>query len=214
MRRVGRVLVLLDGHVRRRADRDPAARAQAAVVVARELRDPEIEQLDRVRVVLGRDHEDVARLQVAVDHAGRVRVLERAAQLQDDVQRAVLAELAALGAQVAVERMPLEVGDHQEQLAVVERAEAVDREDVVVAQARRRLGLALEPQPDARVLRIRRQQHLDHLAQVREALVLREIDRAHAALRELALDHEPVDPPPDQVVSRLAHRFPATGPVR
>jgi hypothetical protein len=162
------------------------------------LGDAEIEQFRQIGIITRRDDEDVSGFEIAVDDAARVGVVERVADLHDEVERAVRRESATSLVEVHVERFAIEERDHHEELAVLERAEVVHAQDLVVLEQRGGLGLAAKPPADHRVPGIRRQQHLDHLERVRQLLVAGEVDHAHASLGELLLDAEREDRLSDQ----------------
>jgi hypothetical protein len=131
-------------------------------------------------------HDDVRRLEVAVDDAVLVRVMDAARHLLD--QREDRAKLNALLEQEPAERLPLdELHDEEHPTAFLARV--IDRDKVRVRQAGRRLRLALEP-PAHRLVRRR---HLLHHLEGHRAIQIavdRAVDDGHRALAEHRLDVE------------------------
>ena len=164
---------LLRGHVGQRPDDVAGARQRR---VARQVGDAEVGQLRRraggARAV-GDDH--VLGLDVAVDDAAAVRVLERVGEREADPQHVAVGQLA-LGGEL-VERAPAhELGHEVARVAVLARVE--DRHDPGVVEprggqrlARRPLGRGARHPAD--------RDHLDGDVAV-EALVDRRVDRPEA----------------------------------
>ncbi len=125
-----------------------------------------------------------------MDHAQRVRGLERPAHVHRDVDRAIGKDAAAPGEDLG-ERSALHVLHHDEVHAVV-RARIEHRDDVRMPDARRGLRLATEPHHEAVVVGELRRQDL-HGHGPAEHRVGAEEDLGHAAAAELTLD--PVSPP-------------------
>ena len=149
------------------------------------LRDAEVDDLHEV-LVLALQEEQVLRLDVAVDDALRVRGGERRRGLRGDPQDALLGQLR-LAREALGERLALEELHHDERAAVVGVAEVGDVDDVLVADRRRELRLLLEARDDRFALRVLLEQHLDRDA-LADQRVRRLVDRAHAALADLARD--------------------------
>ncbi|MEJ7728147.1 MAG: hypothetical protein WKG00_02935 [Polyangiaceae bacterium] len=158
--------------------------AERGAATAEDLRHPEVEQLDHLLVV-GARQEDVLRLEVAVEDSLLVRAAQRPRRLGDDGRRRAHAELAQ-AAQAAAEVLALEQLHDDERGATLD-AVIEDLHHVRGAQARRRLGLALEAGTPvrrlgrARVHELHRHRPLQH--QVRGAP-----DRPHAAARQQVLE--------------------------
>ena len=177
---------LLRAHVRRRTEHD-AERRQLGIATAGALGDAEIEHLDEVRCSSGRGDDDVVRLEIAMDDAAVVRLLEGAADLtQDQIhslrkQRAVLQDLS--------ERLAAQKLHGDEQIPVVGLPEVEELDGVGVLELSDRAALALEP---LRVLIARRdigEQDLDRdLAADSAQDLLGQIDPAHTALGDQAVD--------------------------
>ncbi len=162
----------------RRAETDARRGHARRVVVAHGQRDPEIR--DEGLPVL---QEDVGGLDVAMDDAVPVRVVDCRRDLADEADRIGNGDVP-LAVQSVSERAPGDEGHH-----VVRRAvdlAGVDKaEDVRVLETRDRLNLAQEP-VDADVRRDVGVDHLDRdLALVLQ--VVRQMDGRHAAAPELAL---------------------------
>src|SRR5262249_35034855 len=124
-------------HVERRADDRAVLREHRLLVDL--LREAEVRDL-RMAVVV---EQDVRGLQVAVDDALAVRVVDRAADLHDDVEDALAAELLAALAE-DVEGVALDQV-HREVVKSLVAPDLVYRDDVRMLETRGRLGLALEP---------------------------------------------------------------------
>jgi hypothetical protein len=93
--------------------------------------------------------QEVGGLDVAVDEAAGVRVLERGRDLAPDVGR-LRRRAAGTGVEEAAQAAPLEqLEDHERDLVV---APVVDRHDVGVVQGRGDLGLGAEPPEEAPVV--------------------------------------------------------------
>ena len=145
------------------------------------LRDAEIEHLHDAAI----GHEDVRRLQVAVDDAVRVRALEGPRHRHEELDERARREL--LLAQLR-HRLALEVLEHHERQALV-LADLVDRDDVLERAARRRARLDHEAADDVRI--VLEQELEGDLAA--ELGVAREEDLAHAAACDLADQPEAAD---------------------
>ena len=203
---VGATLALLGRHVRRRAEHEPGARAVRAegALVAGQLGDAEIEELDEVLVAAARRQDDVVGLEIAVDDAGLVRRGERIRDLERDRQR-------PLGRQRRLGPDHLRQGDPRQVLhdevdepiaaarAGLDHAVVDDVDDVRVADRVDRLGLGEEPGDDVLVRRELGVKDLegDLLA---DARVLRKIDGSHPALAQLLGDQIVADGLPDEAV--------------
>ncbi|MNS73448.1 hypothetical protein D3C72_1068910 [compost metagenome] len=148
-------------------------------------RHAEVHQLDAAVV----EQNDVVRLDVAVDDAVGVGVVQGAADLGADVDELLDAEGLA-HVDVVLEGLALEQLHHHEvALAFLEVVE--DADDVGVLELAGRLGLALEARDDVFFLvglhQPAHRQLLDgHLAA--EPVILGEVNHAHAAPTELAED--------------------------
>ncbi|KGC15701.1 hypothetical protein DM48_603 [Burkholderia gladioli] len=164
-----------------------AGRARARVAGAG---DAEVEHLGHA---VARDHH-VARLEIGMHDAARVGTLQRARHALD--QRPGLAKRHARGP-LADQRAQVGAVDvlhgHEDDGAVL--VEIVDMDDVIVGQALRAAGLAL--QRDQRI-GMAPELVVEHLhghegiavACLDLALVARQVDHAHAAAAELALEQE------------------------
>ncbi len=168
---------LLGTHVRRRADRQAGARQLLGLG---HLGDAEVGDHCPAFVV----DQNVARLDVAVDHAAAVRIAERAGDLaQDglhhrDGQRSQLTDDRVEGATLDVLHHEVE-----QMLAVTNR---VDRNDVGMAERRGGLGLTPETLDPVAEAQHRRHDLDGDLAVERD--VMREIHRRHPAATKLAGD--------------------------
>ena len=132
--------------------------------------------------LLARDH-DVRGLDVAVDDAARVAVLERVGDLDPDVHD--LAEVQRLVPDQPQQVRALRDGHHEEERALV-TPEVVDRHDRGVVHLGDELRLALEALLDLG-RQVRRGDELDRDLAV-EQRVARAVDDAHAAAAELPED--------------------------
>jgi hypothetical protein len=181
---------LLGAHVRGRAEGRTRGRAQCVELPAQVLGDAEVEDLDDGIVgaqeglvgrgaARGADQEQVARLDVPVQDAEGVRLVQALARLDDDGQRGTRAE-APLAVEPRGEAFPLEqLHDHVRgtvaHLAVIEGAHDVGAVDLgrghgLAVQTRRQGGLPLGE---------RRIDELDGNLAL-EPLVARRPHRAHA----------------------------------
>ncbi len=147
---------------------------------------------DLHRAVL--EQEDVAGLDVAVDHALPVRVAERVEDLRHDAHDLGVGE-ALVPLECGLEVAPLDVLHRDERGAVV-LVEVVDRDDVGVVEPAGGLRLAAEARDDRRRVlagqlvaadRLQRHPALDHR-------VVRLVDDAHRAAPERAPDLVPAEP--------------------
>ena len=132
--------------------------------------------------------QDVLGLDVAVNHAVAVGVVERPGDLAGDAHRVVHRELLLAGDPVA-ERLPLDVRHHvvdQWPRSIGDRTGVEERQDVGMLQLGGGPDLGEEALGAELGGEIGMQQLDRHLAVVLE--VVREIDRGHAARAELALD--------------------------
>ena len=145
--------------------------------------DAEVHQLGPRLPVLGDLH--VLRLDVAVDDAARVGVVERLAEVGADLADLAVAERAVVG-EPGQGRALDQLGD--EQGVAVLLAHLVEGDDAGVVEPRRRLGLAQHPPPGLAAL-------LDRLDRDRalEAAVPGLVDDAEAAAADAALDQEAVE---------------------
>src|SRR5262249_24847237 len=175
---------LLRGHVRRRAEPGPGLRQVGERLVAR---DAEIHQLHAA----GARHHDVGRLDVAVDDAAVMRVIERARDLHGDDRGDVEGEPAAPLEEV-VEVDALHVLHHDEQRAPL-LVEVVDVDDVFVLELGEGQRLPLEPDDELRVDRHGRLERLDGDGAV-QRLLDGLVDDRHAARGDLRQDPAVSDP--------------------
>ena len=150
-----------------------------------DLGDAEVEDLHDVALAVAFDQHDVLRLEVTVDDAGGVRVLERAQHLAHDAERARRGHWS--GADRVGQRLAGEELHHQEQRALAGAPEVRDGDDVRVSEAARRLGLALEAAGELFLAAELGQEDLDGEIAPHHG-VLGAIDRAHAADADAADD--------------------------
>ena len=170
---------LLRRHVRDRAD-CRVARGQAARdsrgIVGDELREPEIEDLQ----VSELRHEEIRRLQIAMDDARFVRRGESVGEFDREIEKSFVVEAEAVAQRVALEEL------HYEEWLAVDFVDLVDRADVRMIERRRRAGLALQTLDRRRIMQ-RLRNHLDR-HHPPEPCVFGFVDHAHAALAELLDD--------------------------
>jgi hypothetical protein len=168
----------------------------------------------------GLGDEDVARLDVAVHHATRVRVGQRVAQGDADEQDVAVGE-GALGDEVGQRRPADQLRDEVDRARVAPRLE--ERDDARVPQAGGREALALGPRGGRSVV------HGDplHRDGAPEMLVARHPDHAEATraepvLEPVAAEHpDPAEPRLGAVRARAGgrvvdglHRLPGFGGAR
>ncbi len=169
----------LAGRRSRRRNRLPRLGRPARL--AERLAQPEVRQEHPV----GALEQDVARLHVAVDEPLRVRLVERARDLAQDVERPGRVE-PALPQQHPAEVLALRQ-PHREEEHPVGLARVVDRQDVRVFQGRGEPRLAQEPLPEVLVVGELRRQDLQR-DPAPEVDVFRQIDDALAAAAQHRLD--------------------------
>jgi hypothetical protein len=138
----------------------------------------------------------VLRFDVAVHDAHPVSRVERRAELGDDLGGSAGRQWAALLEQRPQVAARDERHD-QVQGAVLGLAGIMDRHQVRVRKRRHPGDLAQESLPEALVGGQHRRQHLDHVG-ARQPGVVREVEDAHPASGELALD-----PPAGEDLARL-----------
>ena len=131
--------------------------------------------------------EDVLRLDVAVNHAPGVRVVERQRDLLQQA-RGIERRQRSLRCETLGQRLAVDVPHHEEDDAVL-LVGAVDGDDVGVRELCRGPGFAQEPVAHSRRLGQMRGQHLDRDFPVKIDID-REIDDAHPAATELSQDLE------------------------
>src|SRR5262245_65027243 len=116
-----------------------------------------------------------------MDDAGAVRLVERVAHLDGNLQRLILIErspVAALG-QAFGQGLAFEILQHEKVDALV-MADVEQRADVRMVQRRDRAGLAVEAFAQPGVGRKRRGKHLDGHGAI-EPRIARAVDLAHAS---------------------------------
>ncbi len=187
---------LLGSHVARRAEQRAVDRLREAVALIGELGDAEVEQL---RPIAG-EHEHVVGLEIAVVDAFGVRGGERACDAEPDRARFGLAQRAARDPRL--QRFAVEQLHCQERAAVVGVAEVEHLDDAGMAD---RADRACFGEEAADRVGTRRQVGAQdfHRGGTREQLVLRAIDRAHAAGAQLF-----GDPVTTEHLTDEAHRRP------
>ena len=170
---------LLRAHVLRGAEREPGLGDPVAAGLAHRERDAEVGH-HRLAVL----EEDVLGLEIPVDHAVPVRVIERVGAGDGDAEGVVHRELL-LPLEPGAERFPLHERHHVEEmpvgLAAVEQGEQIG-----VLEIRRDLDLGEEPLDAQHRTELGIQQLERHGTVV--AQIAGEIDRGHAAGADLALD--------------------------
>ena len=170
---------LLRRHVLGRPADEPGHRERRPLVLD-ELGDAEVADLHVLApLVVLHDH-DVLRLQVPVNHAVVVRLLEREQHLPDEVPDAPRGEGGLLVDDLEQVGPVEELHRDVERRAVVLLAVVEDLHGVRVREAARRAGLAMEAPLDLRVGRHVRVKHLQGDLSV-EVGLRRRVDRAHRA---------------------------------
>ena len=149
--------------------------------------DAEIDQAG-ARLAIDFFHQHVGRLDVAVDHALLVRVLDAVADLQEQIQAPTQRQRALLA--VARDRLALDVFHHQPGAAQFVGTGIVDERDGRMAHLRQGLTFHLEMGALACVQAGVVDQFDGHLALIGAVGAMGEIDLAHAAVPE-----QPVDRP-------------------
>jgi hypothetical protein len=180
---VARELCLLGAHVLRRPDQLAVLGEERALgeTLGRRLGDAEVDDL-RHRPVVPHGHQDVARLDVAVDDGLLVGVLEPFAHLHEQLEpgpRAQPLPVAVVGDGHAVH-----VLHDEERTAVLRGARIEDARDVGMVHHRERLALRLEPRDD--LLRLQSAAHdLQRDPPADRAQLVSQVDLAHPALADL-----------------------------
>ena len=155
-----------------------------------DLGDAEVEHLDEVGAALALDEVDVLRLHVAVDDPVAVRGAQPLRDLHQDRARAVPVHRARL-LQPLPEVLAVQVLHRDEHQPLGRLAEVRDVDDVLVADARRALGLLQEPGDQIGPARQVLEQDLERDLLL-DQRVLGLVDRAHPALADLADDAVPL----------------------
>ena len=145
------------------------------------------------------EEHDVLGLEIAVEHAGVVRLREGGERLRQDVHDPIVRERPLLferGEQIApVEELHRDVEQPVRLLAVVE-----DADQVRVIEARDGLRLAVEAGAEGGVGRDLAVHHFDRDGALERCLA-RAVDGSHRAGADEALDHElSADRPPDEAI--------------
>jgi hypothetical protein len=195
---------LLGRHIGGRPQGPPGGGQGRGVEV---LGDPEVGQLD---LALCGDHQ-VRRLEVAVDHALLVRVVQRVADLDGQVDHLAPGERAALAEDV-VEGHPVDVL-HREIRGPAVPPEGQEADDVGVAELLEDRGLATEALVGLALLAGLAADDLDGGGPARR-LVDRPIDHAHRAGAEDRLDPERTEVFADHDSDPANANRPAVGPGR
>jgi hypothetical protein len=182
---------LLGGHVER-CPQDEARLRQGRPLVERAPGEPQVGELRRPRAI----EEDVLRLHVAMDEAAPLGVRQRLEQRVGEPQDLILRQAPPAAGQELLERAAL---DELERDVVAARGAVVPlvdhRHDVRVVQQRGGLRLAQEAQDELAVDRQVGGEDLERHGAV-EAHLPGEVDLAHGARAERALDHEARDAEP------------------
>ncbi len=139
-------LELLGSHIRGRTD-DIRLLRQGHRRLAR-LRDPEVDELDRLGVVEPPADEEVLRFEIAMDDSSGVGFREPVARLERERHRLRGRERTDAAEAIAY-RLPFEQLHHDERLARGETPEVEDLRDVLAREPRDDAPLALEARDDA-----------------------------------------------------------------
>ena len=145
-----------------------------------QLRQPEVQNLDLAALV----QKDVGGLDVTVNDAERVRVLEGVGHLHANIQH--LIEPQGLLGNPLPQRCPFQQLHDEERLVAV-ATDVVQRADVRMIERRRGARLALETVERGRILRQPGRQEL-HRHLPAQASVLGPIDDTHPAFADLVED--------------------------
>ena len=133
-------LTLLRRHVLRRSEHRAGRGQHEALfeIAEQDLREPEVEHLDDLAVRMIREHQ-VVRLEIAMDDAREVRVVQRICDLREDAERHRDRQRAARLEQ-RTQRRALDVLHRQVQPPVGQHAGVVGRHDALVRRADGRHG--------------------------------------------------------------------------
>lgn len=150
-------------------------------------RDTEVRQQDSAFPVFRVGEQDVGGLDVAVQQATVVRVVQRTRDRLHDGTHFV--DRHALG--VALLDQPRRIGAldivHRDPQMPVEGAAVVDADDVGMPQRRREIGLPIEPFAELGIGRHRLGEDFDHVA-ARQPGMQRQVDLGHATGAQLPQD--------------------------
>ena len=165
-------------------DRVVSRRHRAALsgITADDLRHAEVEDLERVV----RQHDEVARLDVAMDDAARMRVMHGVRELGQQVHTTRERD-RLVAAQHLRHRLALGVFHREVEATVGELPEVVDRDDVGMAQPVDRTRLAAKPRHELRIVGERPGQDLQRLVPLQRE-VFDEVNLAHPPTPQLAED--------------------------
>lgn len=166
------------------------------------LRYPEVRQIDSTTPRVG--NQDVARLDVTMEQAIVVCVVESVGDCRDDLGNQIAGEHPVgegLGERTGVRAVDIGHG-YPQSIAMI--AAVIKRDDVVVQQRRRDVGLASEPFAELFVVLKRRRKDFECVL-TRQPWMLREVHLTHSADAE-----SPDDAIPGELVALLqgpGHRF-------
>ncbi len=168
---------LLGGHIRRRADDHAAAGQRLALGGASELGQAKVDELGGLAVIDVGGDDDVRRLEIAMDHARRVRRLEAATEPDGEAKRALDGQ-PSLRAQELSQRLAAHILHHQERRIADHEVE--EARYVRMDHGGNRLRLALEAAAEITVGEQRRLEQLDGDLEA-DCPVLGQVDIAHGA---------------------------------
>ena len=177
-------LALFGGHVVRRAHHGTGARLVRHLLLGLgQLGQPEVQDLDEVRIATPGDQENVFRLEIAVDDAVVVRCAEGVSDLRGDGEGSPLGK-DDLSLQAVCQRLTLEVLHDEVEVAGGGVSEIADVHDVFVADLVDGLGLHHEARNHLWIARQFRMDRL-HGDLLADDGMLAQIHHAHAAFAEL-----------------------------
>ena len=171
------------------APRDALARKASVVCIADDLRDAEVDELHERGAVVALDEEHVGGLEVAVDDAGSVRLLEPVRGLLHETAGEERIEPPATREHPR-QILPFQQLHHEKETQVGIGADIEYVNDVLALDGARAARLAFEAMDDLVVVGEQRLDQLDGDA-FSEGDVLSLVDDRHAALAEDALDPVP-----------------------
>ena len=182
----GATRTLLWRHVRRRTEHGTNRCNAFGILLEWHLGNAEIEHFDGRRVTCPRDEHHVFGLEISMDDVMRMRGSERTGNLLSDVEGELWCE-SLVPPETVPQAFAFHVLEHEVERAILEPPEISGHGNILVVNARRRDGLALEARHSFRVTRHLGVKNLecDGFAQL---YVRGTVNRTHSTLANQLLD--------------------------